>query len=381
MTVIEVHFNHDPDSASADALNLRENGSGSPILAPEWWLGGPSHPAAYARDALTSPLTLKARFSGGPPNGSETVRAIRLADGNPAGPDPAASDHFGGVAARRVQFGFTGESALVEFDMETDSLDVWTVGRTDVTWQWQRQSANGWVAIGVTRHRLFTVLDLPNAPWQLTEATPEQHLQLPWVDALEVACDWAAGAFTVDDAVRRVGLGIHGHPSAIYEAGVGFFGTKSQDFNLTCFLAMCGSDFKLSCRDASNALLTFANLLGADLYPWVLTSSFKTHPVLPLNRDPQVHAHWQFQAWGWHEVVSGYQPADTSQPLDPDAFIHDAVLSVDTDPNRQDQIHHPYRPLPMRFGKPGDRDSYRHHLVANKNGDPVIRRHGRQRVV
>src|SRR5258708_26609872 len=72
----EVHFNHDTSAASSDALNIRKNAAGGLIVAPEWKDGQSPQPAAYASAAIGNEVTIKCRFSGGPPNGSRKIRAI-----------------------------------------------------------------------------------------------------------------------------------------------------------------------------------------------------------------------------------------------------------------------------------------------------------------
>src|SRR5215831_12903005 len=76
MKIEEVHFNHDTSSASADALSIRKNAAGGPIVAPEWKDGQIPQPAAYASAAIGNQVSIKARFSGGPLNGSREIRAI-----------------------------------------------------------------------------------------------------------------------------------------------------------------------------------------------------------------------------------------------------------------------------------------------------------------
>src|SRR5260370_42544674 len=76
MQLEEVYFNHDPAPAAHDAMTICRSGGGATIVAPEWQRGLPSQPAAYARDAIAGAVTIKARFSGGPQNGTRKIRAI-----------------------------------------------------------------------------------------------------------------------------------------------------------------------------------------------------------------------------------------------------------------------------------------------------------------
>src|SRR5215212_11909620 len=77
MHVEEVQFNHDPNSASTDAMTIALNGKSGAVVAPEWRrLPVKRDPCAYALGALTGPVTIKVRFSGGPKNGVRTIRAM-----------------------------------------------------------------------------------------------------------------------------------------------------------------------------------------------------------------------------------------------------------------------------------------------------------------
>ena len=62
-----IKFNHDPDSATEDALNIRRNETET-VVVPEWRKGvsilPDDSPAAYAKNAIEKhPITIKAKFS------------------------------------------------------------------------------------------------------------------------------------------------------------------------------------------------------------------------------------------------------------------------------------------------------------------------------
>src|SRR5258707_14999074 len=73
MKIEEVHFNHDTSSASSDALNIRKNASGGPIVAPEWKSGQIPKPPAYASAAIGIKVTIKANFWQAPANGARQI--------------------------------------------------------------------------------------------------------------------------------------------------------------------------------------------------------------------------------------------------------------------------------------------------------------------
>jgi hypothetical protein len=157
----EVHFNHDTASANADAFNIRQNASGSPITAPEWKDGQPSKPAAYARYELGSKVHIKARITGGPPNGHAKIRAI----------DPWAPPAYPGgcigwflvllakllrglfgnvlgeVKEKNVAFDASGDSGIEEFSLQHHKLAVTPVGIRHTTWTWQAKIEGFWVEL------------------------------------------------------------------------------------------------------------------------------------------------------------------------------------------------------------------------------------------
>ena len=58
MRVQQIHFNHDPTSASHDAINLIHAGNGD-LGLPEWSDGLMRRPVAYAKSEISLPV---ARF-------------------------------------------------------------------------------------------------------------------------------------------------------------------------------------------------------------------------------------------------------------------------------------------------------------------------------
>src|SRR2546429_2901605 len=74
-----IKFNHDPNSATNDAFNIRRNET-DPVDRPEWRRGisvtAAQSPAAYAiRETRGKVITIKAQFTG-TANGTMRVRAI-----------------------------------------------------------------------------------------------------------------------------------------------------------------------------------------------------------------------------------------------------------------------------------------------------------------
>ncbi|MGH7551568.1 MAG: hypothetical protein ACREMQ_00900, partial [Longimicrobiales bacterium] len=270
MTVDEIHFNHDPTSSSSDALNIRVNGSGAPIVAPEWTNGGPSRPAAYAASALGSTVTIKAKFSGGPANKNVKVRALD------AYVPPSQTgclgvlisiiaailrglfgNVLGEVDERQVNFDGAGNSTPETFELINHKLKTAGVGARTTEWKWQYRSHGQWHTFANTKHRIYLVVDVPAGPWTQTV----NDTQLPWTDALDKACAWAHGAITKDEAAARITKAINARPPQSYTPATlfGFY-----DYYLTSYMTAldAGAPFQLNCTDCANAVTTFANLLG-----------------------------------------------------------------------------------------------------------------------
>ena len=119
MRVRSVWFNHDAASEQAAAVTIADDDN--LITTPEWVGGEKPRPAAYIRESLSRPITVKAAFSGGRAGETVTIRAItkRPGVGRTLG---AALDFLfgpasvlGSVRPHEVRFNDNGESGFVPF--------------------------------------------------------------------------------------------------------------------------------------------------------------------------------------------------------------------------------------------------------------------------
>lgn len=375
MKIEEVHFNHDTTSANADAFNIRHNASGWPIKAPEWKDGQPSKPAAYARYELGTRVGIKARVTGGPPNGHVKIRAI-----DPWTP-PANTggcigwllvllakllrglfgNVLGEVKEKNVAFDASGDSGVEEFSLRGHKLAVTPVGIRHTTWTWQAKIEGSWVNIGSTQHKIYVVLEVPNEPWEQSGFGANND-QLPWVDALNKTCTWAFGANTLDEVAEKITIAVNTRPNASYTP-VTMFG--SSRYNLTGYINALDSpaSFVMNCRDCANAVTTFANLAGTDLHEGVF-SDLNTRPFLTLSGNPANAGDWVTWAWGWHEI------AWLNANMGPDELIYDGCLRVDVDNDYNDAVHVAQHPIKMKFGNTNDGTSYRYRLIESGTGTP-----------
>jgi hypothetical protein len=377
MRVEEVHFNHDESSASGDAINLREGTGGQPIRAPEWRFGHTPQPAAYARAAIQGVVTIRARFRGGPPNGSIRIRAIDayLPPANPSGCigwllalianiiHALLGNVLGDAKARTVQFDAAGDSALESFELIHHKLTVAAVGARTTEWVWQSRRLRGarfarWREFDRTSHRIYTVLDIPRGPWN-QDAT-FNNTQLPWATALEKACTWAVGAGDLDAAADRITRAINTRSDQSYTPAT-MFGF-SPPYQLTSYMAHLDSNapFVLNCTDCANAVTTFANLLGCDLWEGRFFNMV-TRRFLTLNGNPATAADWVSWSWGYHEIC-------WLSAIGTNECVYDGCLQLDVDDNYGDAVHVAQHPIKMRFGQMDPAD-YRYRLIESGNGN------------
>jgi len=376
MRIDEVHFNHDTNSATSDAFNIRQNASGSPITAPEWKYGQPSKPAAYARNELGPTVTIKAKITGGPPDAKRKIRAI-----DPWVPpsDPGGclgwlvvliakllralfGNVLGEVAKKNVSFDSAGNSAVETFTLSNHKLSTTQVGIRKTTWTWQVFEKGAWIDIGSTEHTIFIVLEIPNTPWQQT-GMGSNNTQLPWVDALEKACMWAIGANTLDEAAEKITRGVNRVPNVSYTPATMF--CPGGIYNLTGYINALDNpaNFIMNCRDCANAVTTFCNLLGTNFYEGKF-DNMNTRPFLTLSGDANNPADWVTWGWAWHEI------AWTGATLDENGLVYDGCLQLDVDNNYNDNVHIAHLPVKMKFGTVNDGSNYRYRLIQSGTGTP-----------
>ena len=308
MQIREIHFNHDPKAGGAIPLSkgpgTGRDGPRTAITAPEW-LDGVSQPVAYARGSLKGPVTIKVRFIDGPPGQRITIRAVGPLEAGlrPTGPT-RTNTPMGNVEPRVVGFDRNGDSGLVTFEL-SDRLRQAKVDLINVTWDWQEHIAGErWRDFAKTYHYVYVTLHMPTRPWKYSLDVQS----LAWVEALHLAWEWTAGASTTDECILKIATALNQHSKLTYdESGKQFVTTdmmtKVSKFQLAAFLAAIkgASSVTIDCQGIANALITFANLMGADLWRLQLEDSsgwIRTRRILPLSGP-----NWVLETWGWHEVA------------------------------------------------------------------------------
>jgi len=291
---------------------------------------------------------------------------------------------LGTVTTRDVRFNEDGESGLVPFEIKGRKNPP-AVGAYDVGWLWQRRRGGRWVDCVRTNHRLFILAAVPAHPWgRATEAKAER---VPWPAAFELACQWASGATSVEESTDMIVKAINEHPKHIYDPLASEFASnKDNFFDLTHYMHQLTTApvVRIDCRGTAAAVATFANLLGAELYPLVIKNSDGTF-MTTKDFFPFTGPDWtQFSNWAFHEVaaVPGLIPApvlplSTFTPGIPwppgfgeDQVIHDAISHLDRAAPR------PARGIPVGVTGAGGHD-YRFLLIDAGTGDvlkPELRR-------
>jgi hypothetical protein len=351
MRVAEIHFNHDPESAAADALNLRGSADAL-IVAPEWRYDAPSQPVAYAVKALrrgvetgAGDVTIKVRFGGAPPGATARIRAVVPVDPRARFLEFLAPPRglLGVAQAQEVTFDANGESPLVTFALKGHRLLGATVGASWTGWDWQALVDGRWWTFISTWHRVCVVPDLPRPPWCQSEPDPNGY-QLPWADAMALACLWAAGATTVVEATQRIVEQINAHPKLGYSPDDAFTpvdpGTLVRSFHLSYFLSELadpaydsGNRIGTDCHAAATAVATFASILGADIRALSIRDAFDLNSVRMIGGELAGPGRPRTR-FGKHEVAlveQGALPADVvvANGIATGFLVHDACLEVD----------------------------------------------------
>ncbi|MCZ2077563.1 MAG: hypothetical protein HUU41_00940 [Bryobacteraceae bacterium] len=403
----EIRFNHDPNSATNDAINVRRSNLqfGS---VPEWREGVNVSPAdsaaAYAiEETRGRTITIQARFTTDEPGlHSAQIRAIQPpADEVPywwlgwmlspflAWPalhnyllliyiqrwtfaPPAVDNVLGEVRPKEVVFGSDGASGQELFELQGVRMAVQGVGAYPVTWRWQfrRRAEEPWTDIVDTHHRIYVLLRVPRAPWEQAPFT-SNNTQLPWLDVMDYACLWASGATSVDQAGSQVTRAVFdlGPEVVSYDCPGGgsnhYTGVDAfTPFNCSGFLARlrgAGGSYYLNCTDCATITSTFANILGCDLSQSAMFSDFGIGVSYPINAVVPIGSNSFGTACGFNYLIF-HEVAWAGDCLAADE-VFDACFLVDGDSDPTRPPHTPMLPANIRFGEPGD-GQYRDRLAA-----------------
>lgn len=319
--------------------------SGIPIHPEEaGWFSEPRSHVAYSINSTKETvregkLQIKARFhsSGGKGRIQIRARSVKV--------DPKdvilfevhekydGQHALGDVAPTTVYFNdtnysvFRGKYTYVPLKLENVKFPDLGVGIYDINWKWEfrvldeeataEQKKSVWkdkwhtirtnnlklpqaimarltlmVPFEMTKHRVFVTLDQPQRPWS-DGKIPDTSLGLPlalplWTRGLEVACDWAAGAKTRNEAATLITKRLYGSGRFVYNTNSNYviMGNKVKAaykgvklkvrpnsntafFHFHKVLERLGGGYGLgpeaNCFDCAMTVATLANILGCNL--------------------------------------------------------------------------------------------------------------------
>lgn len=379
-----IKFNHDPNSATADAFNIRRNET-EVVNVPEWRrvisVKPEDSPAAYARDELkgrTPTIRVKFSFLDFDPaiqsikiraldghltprmNSSESSRL--LVDLLTLALRHAGLDNvLGSVVEREISLDSGEEYEL--FHLHDARISSAGVSASDIIWRWQYlTNSTDWIDFATTTHRVFTVLAMPTSPWQ-PESYENSNTQQPWAEVLDYACRWAESATHVGQAAKLVtervyelgrGLVYYDNPSS---GNTSFTIDSPYSFDCTDFLLLLRGQTNrhgpgVNCDDCSAFVASFANILGSRLSEAKMERSFPLHPhrLIGSALEPK---EFSYHSVAWAGACSE------------DDEVFDACLQLDSDAKPEKEPHLWFTPTNLRFGRPGEQ-LYRFRLTSSE---------------
>lgn len=297
VSVVGIWFNHDPNGFTTDAIPMRRNAFDA-IPIPEWQNNGnfrkpEDSPACYSiADTRNKTIRIRVRMIG-PPNQTIFVRAKNIGDSK-----------FGMPARTKVVFDASGDSGWVEFAIRGGSFRNKGVRIYDVCWKWyfaMHEYGSFCPLDELSYHRIYAILEAPNAPWVLLQGSN----QAPWQSALELACNWARDKRHIDEAAGAITL-------AHYRSGFKYSGIPNYsspfDFFLTDYLTKM-ADMEnnplpdhVNCSDCASAVSTLANLLGHDLWQSQMGlegPSFQYRKITPIGEKESATGSFVFHEVAW----------------------------------------------------------------------------------
>lgn len=363
ISVEAIKFNHDANSSTHDALNIRKNGS--------VWSGAPE----WRRLVCVNPEDSRAAYAVAPTRGNAiTIRAaLSSSDPSVSFVEVRVERH---VKARPINF-VNGKSGWVAFELLDPVTQHGRVGVWDLEWDWEYRLGpqHRWHHFADTRHRIYAVLDFPGDPWQQVPHNVSNS-QLPWSDVLDYACRWAHGATTKEMAAALITRSVYAlGPSVItYDCpGGGSSHYSWSHFDCTALLERLrggvGNGYYVNCSDCATIVSSFANALGCELWQSRMGWGFALNELLGIGSFA-----WE-TACGWGGFT--YHEVAWEDPCTASEDVFDACLQVDGDGDPTTLPHVPLLPLDIPFGNPGDLH-YRDRLATpagrpNCNPQPATR--------
>jgi hypothetical protein len=351
-----IHLNHDPTSRTTGAFSIRRNEK-CPIVRPEWQKGRSLRPedapAAYSyTDVENKQITIKAEFSCS--DTRNTSLRVRARDGhlypkngfftNLILPillswvgNSEATNVLGTVRESNVTF--SNGKGVANLTLENVKIRDIGVGINDVIWCWQYSYDGGpWLDLATTRHRIYTVVDMPSLPWK-PDCRDIENTQLPWTEVLDFSCRSAASTKNVDDAAtnvtlwaNRLGNGVV-HYDNLGNGWTGFTLDGPSRFDCTEFLLLLNGGKNLqgpavNCDDCAAIVTSFSNVLGCRLAEGKMAGevNFKLNPNQKIGRRPVINGYFSHHIVAWLGECTEHDP------------LFDACVQLDLDDDQTTQV-------------------------------------------
>ena len=305
------------------SIQLKNHLTHAAVPVPEFERGGRNEPACYIRGTLPHIEVVLRRL----PAYVAGVYTI------------GATGSYGGVRYKDIAPTFNPSGLSNPIDFELMWPLPWSVERADVSIDWWARLLPGpskVAAIGSAIHRLYVILGRPTAPW---------NNETPWAGALDIACGWAAGATSTDDAAGLITERYNGSGVVSYDTVQGATKYGLSTFNLTEMLERLNGGFglgeKVNCTDSANTVSTLANVIGCDLWQSRMESSFALNPMIAIGYNT-----WDVPfagSFSYHEVP--WKGACTQNEN-----IFDGCLKIDADADPTAPPHTPLLAKNMLFG-------------------------------
>lgn len=310
------------------AIPLWNHRLGAEVPMPQYVMGGPNESIAYVAGSMPQLVVVLRRLP--------AFKAGKYVIG--------ASGPLGGVASRAIELKFDGKDVSRAIMVELGQPLPNMVQRLKLSLNWWARGPGdspAVTAIGSTSHNMFVTLAVPTDPWSADKT---------WVAALEVACGWASGATTLDEAAARITEKYNASGRVAYDTVSGaphYTANDHRTFNLSEMLDRLtggiGLGGKVNCMDSAMTVSTLANVLGCDLWQARMAgpNGFELNPIQAIG-----YSTWEVPFEGgfsYHEVAwkGGCSINDR---------LFDGCLKVDGDDEPWTAPHHPLLPVNMRFG-------------------------------
>ena len=366
VALIAVAFDHGVQTGPRYSVPLRFN-EFQPVNVPEWVRGnpGPSF-AAYVRRRLPPVAFVLARFAAAvPPGTAVEIRALTTAQSMPGIVIPS-------LPPIPVTFDFGGDSGWCFFPLDTSALAQLGVAKVSFQWTWQFRTGptETWTTFDQSSHRIYLLLSTPTEPWSTLPGPLNKTA--PWINVLEISCDWAEGAQDTVAAASLITKAVNdlGGIRLTYDALVGaphYTVLGVPRFLCEAFIDRLlggrGAGPLVNCSDCATIVSTFANILGCDLWQskmGIVSPPFALNPIMGIGFDSFSILGGSFT---FHEV------AWTGDCTEFDN-IFDACLKTDADP---DPVGVPIPSLPANqlFGRIGS-GGYRDQLAVPQDRDICV---------